>query len=87
MSGAPAPPIVIMGAAGAGKSTVGALLAQRLGARFVDADDLHPPANVAKMRRGEPLGDADRVPWLATLHALLLRTRRRDRGWCSPARR
>jgi len=73
MSGAPAPPIVIMGAAGAGKSTVGALLAHRLGARFVDADDLHPPANVAKMRRGESLADADRAPWLATLHELLRR--------------
>ena len=71
MSGAPAPPIVVMGAAGAGKSTVGRALAQRLGAEFVDADDRHPPANRAKMARGEPLDDSDRAPWLAALHDLL----------------
>jgi gluconokinase len=71
MSGAPAPPIVVMGAAGAGKSTVGRALAQRLGAEFVDADDRHPPANRAKMARGEPLDDTDRAPWLAALHELL----------------
>jgi gluconokinase len=68
------PPLVIMGAAGAGKSTVGALVARRLGARFVDADDLHPPANRAKMARGEALDDADRAPWLAALHDVLLQS-------------
>ncbi|WP_448005408.1 gluconokinase [Agromyces bauzanensis] len=61
--------IVVMGPSGAGKSVVGAALAQRLAERsdgldFVDADDLHPPANVAKMRAGVALGDADRMPWL-----------------------
>ncbi len=56
--------LVIMGVSGCGKSTLGAALAARLGAAFVDADDLHPPANVAKMAAGEPLTDADRWPWL-----------------------
>lgn len=56
--------IVVMGVSGAGKSTVGAALADRLGAPFVDADDLHPPANIEKMRAGTPLVDADRMPWL-----------------------
>ena len=56
--------IVVMGVSGAGKSTVGAALARRLGTSFVDADDLHPPANVEKMRDGIPLVDADRMPWL-----------------------
>lgn len=53
-----------MGPSGAGKSTVGALLADRLGGVFVDADDLHSPANVAKMAAGTPLDDTDRAPWL-----------------------
>jgi gluconokinase len=59
--------IVVMGVAGSGKSTVGALLAQSLGVRFVDGDHLHPPANVDKMRRGVPLDDHDRAPWLAAM--------------------
>ena len=53
-----------MGASGSGKSTVGAALAQRLRVPFVDADALHPPANIAKMTAGEPLDDGDRCPWL-----------------------
>ena len=57
--------VVIMGVAGCGKSTVGLLLAARLGLQFVDADDLHPPSNVAKMSAGTPLTDDDRLPWLA----------------------
>ncbi len=57
-------PIVVMGASGCGKSTVGRALAERLGRPFVDADDLHPAANVAKMAAGRPLDDEDRVPWL-----------------------
>jgi gluconokinase len=56
--------VVVMGVSGCGKSTVGALLAERLGWPFEDADLLHPPANVAKMRSGVPLDDADRWPWL-----------------------
>ena len=57
-------PIVVMGVSGSGKSTVGSVLAQRLRVPFVDADTLHPPANVAKMAGGEPLDDDDRYPWL-----------------------
>ncbi|OBG71706.1 MULTISPECIES: gluconokinase [unclassified Mycobacterium] len=58
-------PIVVMGVSGSGKSTVGAALAHRLGAPFVDADALHPAANIAKMAAGQPLDDHDRYPWLA----------------------
>ena len=54
-----------MGVSGCGKSTVGMLLADRTGALFIDADDLHPDTNVAKMRAGAPLDDTDRAPWLA----------------------
>jgi carbohydrate kinase (thermoresistant glucokinase family) len=55
---------VIMGVSGAGKTTVGVALARRLGWRFQEGDDLHPPENVAKMRAGLPLDDEDRAPWL-----------------------
>jgi carbohydrate kinase (thermoresistant glucokinase family) len=63
--------LIVMGVTGAGKTTLGRALAAALGCCFIDADDHHPPANIAKMRRGEPLTDADREPWLARLHALL----------------
>ena len=56
--------LVIMGVSGSGKTTVGAMLAGRLGWEFVDADDFHPAANVAKMHAGHPLTDDDRWPWL-----------------------
>jgi gluconokinase len=56
-----------MGVSGAGKSTTGAALAKRFGVPFLDADALHPPANVAKMAAGEPLDDDDRYPWLETV--------------------
>lgn len=62
---------LVMGVSGSGKSTVGRALAQRLGVPFYDGDDFHPAANVAKMSRGIPLDDADRVPWLARLHDLI----------------
>ena len=60
-------PIVVMGVSGSGKSTVGAALAQRLGVPFADADDFHPPANIAKMTAGQPLDDGDRHPWLEAI--------------------
>ena len=60
-------PIVVMGVSGSGKSTVGAALAQRLRVPFADADDFHPPANIAKMTAGEPLDDTDRHPWLEAI--------------------
>jgi gluconokinase len=56
--------VVIMGVSGSGKTTVGALLAAALGCRYQEGDDLHPRANVEKMRAGTPLNDADRLPWL-----------------------
>jgi gluconokinase len=62
---------VLMGVAGCGKSSVGAALAPLLGANYLDGDDLHPPANIARMSRGEPLQDADRWPWLDAVGARL----------------
>ncbi|MGC4961078.1 gluconokinase [Gordonia sp. DT101] len=67
------PPVVVMGVSGSGKSTIGAALAERLGVAFADADDLHPPSNIAKMAAGHPLGDADRWPWLDEVGAWLAR--------------
>lgn len=59
--------ILVMGVAGSGKTTIGLKLAGELGWSFADADDFHPPANIAKMAAGEPLTDTDRAPWLAAL--------------------
>lgn len=56
--------MVLMGVSGSGKTTVGRALSDRTGVRYLDGDDLHPPANIAKMAAGEPLTDADREPWL-----------------------
>jgi gluconokinase len=64
--------ILVMGTTGAGKTTVGKLLADRVGLTFLDADDFHPPANIEKMKHGIPLTDADRLPWLANIHAELV---------------
>jgi gluconokinase len=65
--------IVLMGVAGSGKTTVGMALAHRLGWPFHDGDDFHPAPNREKMRRGTPLDDADRRPWLEALRAAIVR--------------
>jgi carbohydrate kinase (thermoresistant glucokinase family) len=61
--------VLLMGVSGSGKTTIGAKLAEQLGWSFRDADDFHPPANVAKMSAGLPLDDSDRAPWLAAIRA------------------
>jgi gluconokinase len=61
--------IVVMGVSGSGKTTIGSLLAERLHWRFAEGDSFHPPANVARMRDGIPLTDADRWPWLDAIAA------------------
>ncbi|AYG83846.1 Gluconokinase [Streptomyces hundungensis] len=61
--------IVVMGVAGTGKTTIGPLVAERLGVPYAEGDDFHPAANVAKMSAGIPLDDADRWPWLDAIGA------------------
>ncbi|MCW5693465.1 MAG: gluconokinase [Pseudolabrys sp.] len=61
--------IIVMGVSGAGKSTIGALLSQRLNRPLVEGDSLHPAANIAKMTQGIPLNDDDRRPWLEAIAA------------------
>jgi gluconokinase len=63
--------VIVMGVAGSGKTTVGHLLAEKLGWEFADADDLHPAANRAKMNRGIALSDDDRRPWLRAARELI----------------
>jgi gluconokinase len=63
--------LIVMGVSGCGKTSLGMELATALGWPFFDADDFHPPENVAKMRAGNPLNDDDRAPWLQTLNKLL----------------
>ena len=62
---------LVMGVSGCGKSTIGKMLAEKLGWEFFDADDFHPAENIAKMKAGVPLTDADRGPWLVRLARLL----------------
>jgi gluconokinase len=70
---------IVMGVSGSGKSSVGKLLADSLGWDFYDADDFHPPENVAKMASGIPLDDSDRTPWLTALHDLISSSLKADR--------
>lgn len=63
--------VIVVGVTGSGKTTVGRALAARLGWRFHDADDLHSPDNVERMRQGEPLTDAQRLPWLKRIRAVV----------------
>ena len=59
--------VILMGVSGVGKTTIGRMLAEQLGWALIDADDFHPPANIEKMSRGEPLSDEDRRPWLTAI--------------------
>lgn len=72
--------IIVMGVSGCGKSSVGALLAERLGLAFVEGDSLHSAGNVAKMAQGVPLTDEDRWPWLETIGALMAEALDRGEG-------
>jgi gluconokinase len=82
--------IIVMGVAGSGKTVIGRLLAEALHAEFIDADDFHPPENVAMMREGVPLDDAARGPWLDRLAGLIetaIQKHRRMVLACSALRR
>lgn len=72
--------VVVLGVSGSGKSTVGAALAERLTYDFCDADDLHSPANIEKMRAGHALSDDDRLPWLNAVGRRVRQTLDEGRG-------
>lgn len=71
---------IVMGVVGAGKTTIGRLLAEQLNWQFADADDFHPQSNIEKIRRGTPLTDEDRGPWLESLRAAILQWIAEDRS-------
>ena len=71
---------LVMGVTGSGKSTVGRMLAERLGWVYLEADDFHSASNKEKMHRGEPLTEADRLPWLAAMHAEIQRQDRQGKN-------
>jgi gluconokinase len=82
--------VILFGVSGAGKTTLGQLLAKELGWKFYDADDFHPRANIEKMHGGQPLSDEDRAPWLQNLRALIerrLRTKENAVLACSALKR
>lgn len=79
--------LVVMGVSGTGKSTVGALLAARLGRPLIEGDDLHPPENKAKMHAGLPLTDEDRGPWLRAVRDAMDAAGRPTVVACSALRR
>ncbi|HIV15382.1 MAG TPA: gluconokinase [Candidatus Avisuccinivibrio pullicola] len=70
--------IVIMGVCGSGKTSVGLAIAEKLGCRFLDGDDLHPRANIIKMGEGHPLNDEDRQPWLERISDVFFSLSRRS---------
>ncbi len=72
--------VIVMGVSGCGKSSVGALLAERLGLAFIEGDGLHPAENVEKMAQGIPLTDEDRWPWLETIGRLMAEALDRGEG-------
>lgn len=74
------PALIVMGVSGSGKSTLAQDLSRTLSLDFVEGDELHSPANIAKMRRGEPLDDHDRAPWLAAIGRRLSDSLRAARG-------
>jgi carbohydrate kinase (thermoresistant glucokinase family) len=81
------PKVVIMGPSGCGKSTLGSVLADALDWQFIEGDDFHPPSNKAKMARGEPLTDADRIPFLDGVGEALARAPGGAVASCSALRR
>lgn len=72
--------IIVMGVSGSGKTTIGKQLAESLGWEFSDADTFHSPENVDKMRRGIPLSETDRLPWLKSLQAAIARWLQADKN-------